>query len=156
MTFSSHLLTIQTSRNSLLCVGLDPDPSLLPAGAPNVLEFNKRIIEATHDIVCAYKLNLAFYEALGEDGGGILRATLKEIPDEVLTIGDGKRGDIGNTAERYAAALFSDLQFNAITVNPYLGYDSIAPFLKDENRGVFVLALTSNPGSRDFQRLNCI
>ena len=153
MTFAARLREIQTFRNSLLCIGLDPDPSLLPAGAGTVLEFNKRIIESTHELVCAYKLNLAFYEALGDEGWGILRATLREIPDTALSIGDGKRGDIGNTAERSAASLFDDLRFGAITVNPYMGSDSVNPFLKNEERGVFVLALTSNPGSRDFQRL---
>ena len=153
MTFSARLREIQTARNSLVCVGLDSDPSLLPKGISGILEFNKRIIEATHDIVCAYKVNLAFYEALGEDGWRTLESTLEEIPDEVLTIGDGKRGDIGNTAERYAHALFSRLDFDAITVNPYMGADAIEPFLTQQERGVFVLALTSNPGSRDFQRL---
>lgn len=153
MAFSSHLRSVQTTRNSLVCIGLDPDPSLLPAGVSGVYEFVRRIVESTHDLVCAYKLNLAFYEALGDEGWRILRSILREIPDSVITIGDGKRGDIGNTAERYALALFSDLRFNAVTVNPYMGSDSVEPFLQDENRGVFVLTLTSNPGSRDFQRL---
>ena len=153
MTFSARLRAVQKERHSLVCIGLDPDPSLIPAGAGSVLDFNRRMIASTHDLVCCYKMNLAFYEALGDDGWRILRATLREIPDSALTIGDGKRGDIGNTAERYAFALFSDLGFDAITVNPYMGFDAIEPFLKDTSCGVFVLALTSNPGSRDFQRL---
>ncbi|MGH2567402.1 MAG: orotidine-5'-phosphate decarboxylase, partial [Bacteroidota bacterium] len=118
------------------------------------LTFNRRIIDATHDLVCAYKLNLAFYEALGDGGWRVMEKTLEHIPRGIITIGDGKRGDIGNTAERYAAALFDELGFDAATVNPYMGYDSIEPFLRRKERGVFLLALTSNPGSRDFQSLN--
>ncbi len=122
-------------------------------GEKGLLQFNKQIIEATGDLVCAFKMNLAFYEALGGQGWEILRKTLELIPDGVLTIGDGKRGDIGNTSEQYARAIFDQLKFDATTVNPYMGHDSVEPFLKDESRGVFLLALTSNPGSRDFQRL---
>jgi len=118
-----------------------------------VLEFNRQIIEATSDLVCAYKPNLAFYEAMGDRGLSALRETLKLIPRSILTIGDGKRGDIGNTAERYAKSLFDDFGFDSITVNPYMGLDSIEPFLKNPEKGVFLLALTSNLGSKDFQRL---
>ncbi len=157
MTFLKKLRNAQRRQKSLLCVGLDPDPSLLPTHLPRtangVIEFNRHIIEATHDLVCAYKLNLAFYEALGIDGWRVIQETLQFIPRHLLTIGDGKRGDIGNTSERYAAALFGDLGFDAITVTPYMGYDSLEPFLRDSSRGVFILALTSNNGSRDFQRL---
>jgi orotidine-5'-phosphate decarboxylase len=157
MTFLKKLRTIQRRQKSLLCVGLDPDPSLLPTHLPRtadgIIEFNRHIIEATHDLVCAYKLNLAFYEALGIDGWRVLQETLRCVPRHLVTIGDGKRGDIGNTSERYAAALFGDLNFDAITVHPYMGYDSLEPFLRDSSRGVFILALTSNKGSGDFQRL---
>jgi orotidine-5'-phosphate decarboxylase len=118
-----------------------------------VLEFNRQIIEATQDLVCAYKPNLAFYEAMGDRGLNALRETLKLIPKSVLSIGDGKRGDIGNTAERYAKSLFDDFGFDSVTVNPYMGFDSIEPFLKNPEKGVFILTLTSNPGSKDFQRL---
>jgi orotidine-5'-phosphate decarboxylase len=157
MTFTERLSSIQSRTGSLVCVGLDVDPEKIPShlrSRPDgVLEFNKRIIDATSDVVCAYKPNLAFYEALGELGWTILRETVRAIPNGILTIGDAKRGDIGNTAERYAYALFTDLGFDAVTVNPYLGFDSVEPFLRDPEKGVFLLALTSNPGSKDFQRL---
>ncbi|MBI2620182.1 MAG: orotidine-5'-phosphate decarboxylase [Ignavibacteriales bacterium] len=157
MNFTERLTETQSRQNSVLCVGLDVDASLLPAALPpdaeGVIEFNRQIIGATQDLVCAYKINLAFYEALGETGWGVLRKTLGLIPKDIVTIGDGKRGDIGNTSERYARVIFRDLGFDAATVNPYMGYDSVEPFLRDEERGAFVLALTSNPGSQDFQRL---
>lgn len=118
-----------------------------------VLEFNRQIIEATQDLVCAYKPNLAFYEAMGEGGLTTLRETLMLIPKSVLTIGDGKRSDIGNTAEQYAKSLFNDFGFDSATINPYMGFDSVEPFSRNPEKGVFLLALTSNPGSKDFQRL---
>ncbi|MCX7985049.1 MAG: orotidine-5'-phosphate decarboxylase [Bacteroidetes bacterium] len=156
-TFIEKLRSVQQKTHSLLCIGLDVDPQKLPhhlqKHTGGILEFNRAIIEATSDLVCAYKPNLAFYEALGERGWLILRKTLKLIPWGTITIADGKRGDIGNTAEQYARALFDGLGFDAVTVNPYMGYDSIEPFLRMPEKGVFVLALTSNPGSRDFQRL---
>ncbi len=157
MTFTQKLRAVQLQQNSLLCIGLDVDlekiPEHLKLSVNPVLEFNKQLIEATSDLVCAYKPNLAFYEAMGERGLTVLRETLKLIPKSVLTIGDGKRGDIGNTAERYAKSLFNDFGFDSITVNPYMGFDSVEPFLKNPEKGVFLLALTSNPGSKDFQRL---
>ena len=156
MNFTERLRQTQQSRQSHLCIGLDVDPAKLPdhlKGKPDGLTlFTKAIIRATSDLVCAYKPNLAFYEALGDKGGKVLRSTLKAIPQGVLTIGDGKRGDVGNTSTQYAKALFDDLGFDAVTVNPYMGFDSVEPFLQDESRGVFLLALTSNPGSNDFQR----
>jgi orotidine-5'-phosphate decarboxylase len=118
-----------------------------------VTDFNRRIIDATHDLVCAYKLNLAFYEAGGERGWRSLHETLRSIPGNIITIGDAKRGDIGNTAELYARSLFTELRFSACTVNPYMGTDSVEPILRDPDRGVFVLAVTSNPGAKDFQYL---
>ena len=157
MKFVDKLQTVQRKNKSLLCVGLDTDPAKLPdhfrKSKNAVLKFNQEIIEATSDLVCAYKLNLAFYEALGEKGWHILQKTLASIPKMIVTIGDGKRGDIGNTAERYAAALFKEHHFDAATVNPYLGYDSIEPFIRSDEHCAFVLALTSNKGSNDFQRL---
>ena len=157
MTITRHLQDIQTRRNSLLCIGLDVDPEKIPehlkSASNPVLEFNRQIIEATSDLVCAYKPNLAFYEAMGTSGFHTLHETRKLIPSTVLTIGDGKRGDIGNTAERYAKSLFDDLGFDFVTVNPYMGFDSVEPFLSNPEKGVFILALTSNPGSKDFQRL---
>ncbi|HTY37682.1 MAG TPA: orotidine-5'-phosphate decarboxylase [Bacteroidota bacterium] len=157
MTFIEKLQKAQRKNKSLLCVGLDTDPAKLPPhlgkSAAAVLKFNREIIEATGDLVCAFKLNLAFYEALGEKGWRVIRETLAAVPKSVITIGDGKRGDIGNTAERYASALFDELEFDAATVNPYLGFDSVEPFIRSEAHGAFVLALTSNKGSNDFQRL---
>ena len=142
---------------SLLCVGLDPDPSLMPV--ESVLEFNRAIVDATADLVCAYKPNLAFYEALGIEGLEALRATLRHIrkaAPHVVTIGDCKRGDIGSTARAYAKAMFEVWGFDAVTVSPYLGEDSVEPFLEYEERGVFLLCRTSNPGSRDFQALKTL
>jgi orotidine-5'-phosphate decarboxylase len=158
MTFAQKLQKVQRKNKSLLCVGLDTDPGKLPrhlgTSKTAVLQFNRHIIEATSDLVCAYKLNLAFYEALGERGWHIIHETLASIPSEVITIGDGKRGDIGNTAEYYARALYDDLGFDAATVNAYMGYDSVEPFIRSEQHCAFVLALTSNEGSNDFQRVN--
>ena len=157
MSFTESLRKIQEEQNSLLCIGLDSDPDLLPTHLgktpESVLEFNNQVIEATKDLVCGYKLNLAFYEALGSEGWKVLESTISSVPATLLVIGDAKRGDIGNTAERYASALLADLKFGAVTVNPYMGYDSIEPFIKYRERGVFLLALTSNQGSKDFQRL---
>jgi len=157
MTFRGKLLDSQTGKNSLLCIGLDTDvnkiPDCLRACENPVLEFNKRIIESTHDLVCAYKFNLAFYEAMGSIGFETLLQTLKLVPKSIITIGDGKRGDIGNTSQQYAKAFFEYFCFDAVTLNPYMGYDSIEPFLQYVDKGVFILALTSNSGSKDFQRL---
>ncbi len=157
MTFTQRLREIQIKQNSLLCIGLDVDADKIPTHLKSfenpALEFNRQIIEATHDLVCAYKPNLAFYEAMGERGILALRETLKLIPKSVFTIGDGKRGDIGNTSERYAKSLFDDFSFDSATINPYMGFDSVEPFLANSEKGIFILALTSNLGSRDFQRL---
>jgi orotidine-5'-phosphate decarboxylase len=157
MSFTQRLCQVQIKQNSLLCIGLDVDEDKIPAHLQSMenpaIEFNRQIIEATHDLVCAYKPNLAFYEAMGESGITTLQETLKFIPKSVLSIGDGKRGDIGNTAERYAKSLFYDFGFDSVTVNPYMGFDSVEPFLTNPEKGVFILALTSNSGSKDFQRL---
>jgi len=145
--------TIQ-ARNSLLCVGLDVNPQRIPSHLMDrndpIFQFNKAIIDATADLVLAYKPNLAFYEALGSEGWEILKRTVAYIPKGIIKIGDAKRGDIGSTAQKYAEGLF-DLGFDIVTVNPYLGWDSISPFVQDKEKGVFVLCLTSNPSSRDFQ-----
>lgn len=156
MTFFGKLQSIQRANHSLVCVGLDTDVQLLPrhlrGSLDAVLEFNRHIIESTRDLVCAYKPNLAFYEALGSRGWEILHQTLALIPKEIVTIGDAKRGDIGNTAEHYARAMFEYFRFDAVTINVYMGYDAVEPFIRNPERGVFVLSLTSNPGSKDFQR----
>jgi len=157
MNFSQRLRRIQKKNNSLLCIGLDTDVNMIPEslfewGDP-VYEFNRRIIDATKDLVCAYKINLAFYEVTGEHGWYTVHQTLARIPEEIVTIGDGKRGDIGNSSARYAKLFVEDYEFAASTVNPYMGEDSVAPFLENSHQGAFVLALTSNPGARDFQYL---
>ncbi len=151
MRFFDKLERASQKNGSLLCVGLDPDPALMPID--DIIKFNREIIEATCDYVCAYKPNLAFYEALGEKGYAALRQTLKAIPDDIPVIGDAKRGDIGNTARAYARALFDELRFDAATVNPYLGGDAVEPFLEREEKAAFILCRTSNPGARDLQDL---
>jgi len=138
-------------NGSLLCVGLDPDPARMPVS--DVAAFNRAIIEATAGLVCAYKPNLAFYEALGERGLAALRDTLAAIPPDIPVIADGKRNDIGNTAKAYARALFDELGVDAATVNPYLGGDAVEPFLEREEKAAFILCRTSNPGARDLQDL---
>jgi orotidine-5'-phosphate decarboxylase len=151
MKFTDKLLNASRKNKSWLCIGLDPDPELMPA--VDVLQFNKAIIDATHDLVCAYKPNLAFYEATGSVGFAILDKTIKHVPAEIPVIADAKRGDIGNTARAYARALFSVLGFDAATINPYLGFDSIEPFINCQDKGVFILCRTSNKGATDFQDL---
>jgi len=149
--FVSRLLNASRRNRSLLCVGLDPDPARLPV--KDIFEFNKAIIDATADLVCCYKPNLAFYEALGIRGLQALKKTVAYIPRDIPVIGDAKRGDIGNTAAAYAKALFEYYKFDAVTVNPYLGYDSVKPFLDYRNKGIFVLCRTSNSSACDFQDL---
>ncbi|HYU19214.1 MAG TPA: orotidine-5'-phosphate decarboxylase [Chloroflexota bacterium] len=155
--FVEKLTTAAQRNRSLLCVGLDVDPRLAPpslVGRDGWIErFTLGIVEATADLVCAYKPNLAFFEALGIDGYQGLRRTLDGLPKDVVSIGDAKRGDVGNTAAAYARALFDVWGFDAATVNPYLGHDALQPFLDYRDRGVFVVCKTSNPGSGDFQDL---
>jgi orotidine-5'-phosphate decarboxylase len=149
--FVSRLLKASRINRSLLCVGLDPDPSKLPV--KDIFEFNRAIIDATSDLVCCYKPNLAFYEAMGIRGLQALKKTVNYIPKEIPVIGDAKRGDIGNTAAAYAKALFDYYKFDAVTVNPYMGYDSVKPFIDYKSKGVFVLCRTSNSSASDFQDL---
>ena len=140
------------ARRSFLCVGLDADPKKMPAHLNgDVLAFNKAIIDATRDLCVAYKPNTAFYEALGLDGMRILRDTIAYIGDDHFVIADAKRGDIGNTSRYYASFAFNTLGADAITVAPYMGADSVEPFLEYEGKWTILLALTSNKGSRDFQ-----
>ncbi len=157
MNFQDRISEIQQSTRSLLCIGLDTDESKIPESLRSLdhplVEFNKRIIDATADLVCAYKLNLAFYEVYGLKGWEALIETLAHIPSGLIRIADGKRNDIGNSADRYARALLEEMDFDAVTVNPYMGADTVEPFLKNPAKGAFVLALTSNPGSKDFQKL---
>jgi orotidine-5'-phosphate decarboxylase len=153
----SDLVSLIKKKESYLCVGLDTDitkiPDHLKRSSDPVFEFNKYIIDATIDYAVAYKPNLAFYECLGKAGWESLEKTLEWIPDDVFTIADAKRGDIGNTAYMYAKAFFEQLSFDSVTVAPYMGEDSVKPFLEFENKWAIVLALTSNTGSKDFQQL---
>ncbi|MEX1254975.1 MAG: orotidine-5'-phosphate decarboxylase [Dehalococcoidia bacterium] len=151
MSFREKLTRAAERNRSLLCVGLDPDPARLPDGG--VADFLCAVVEATKDLVCAYKPNLAFYEQLGEQGYAALRAVLQAIPDDIPVIADAKRGDVAHTAEAYARALFDELGFDAATVNPYLGGDAVEPFVARADRGVFIVCRTSNPGARDLQDL---
>jgi orotidine-5'-phosphate decarboxylase len=157
MTFREKLARSCRRLDSALCVGLDPDPEQFPEGLPKdpgeaTVIFNRAIIGATKDLAAAYKPNLAFYEALGASCYETLVQTLEAIPKETVTIADGKRGDIGNTARMYAKSVFEIHGFDAVTVNPYMGEDAIRPFLEYEGKGAILLCLTSNPSSADFQR----
>ena len=148
---------IRQKRN-YLCVGLDTDLSRIPPHLqqhPNaVFEFNKQIIDATKDLCVSYKINTAFYEAMGAKGWDIMEQTINYIPATHLKIADAKRADIGNTSSYYAKAFFETLPFDAITVAPYMGEDSVRPFLEYENKWTIVLGLTSNKGAADFEMLN--
>jgi len=154
VNFIDKLTTAAQKNKSLLCIGLDPDPGRMP-DKTGVFEFNRAIIEATADLVCAYKPNFAFYEALGNEGIDALKKTVSCIPDNIPVIADAKRGDIGNTAKAYARAIFDNFNFDATTVSPYLGFDSLEPFIQYRDRGVFILCRTSNTGAADFQDLRC-
>ena len=156
MTREALFLQIQ-QKSSFLCVGLDPDLNKMPLHLLHeddpIFAFNRQIIDATADYCVAYKPNLAFYEALGAKGWETLAKTLAYIPKDIFTIADAKRGDIGNTSSLYAKAFFETLNFDAVTVAPYMGSDSVTPFLDFPGKWVILLALTSNAGSADFQHL---
>lgn len=154
MNFFEKLTNAAQQNNSLLCVGLDPDLTMIPE--QDVVFLNSLIIEATADLVCAYKPNLAIYEAMGREGLSALDKTLDMIRKTNLDtpiIGDGKRGDIGPCSFAYTKMLFEKYNFDAVTVNPYMGSDSITPFLDSRNKGIFILCRTSNPGGKDIQEL---
>ncbi len=157
MNFLDKLLTTSRAQNSLLCVGLDPERDRLPAQlhdmpvARAITYFCRAIIEATAPYVCAFKPNLAFFEVLGPEGMYVFQEVLQAIPGHIPVIVDAKRGDLGNTARNYAAAVFDVYGCDAVTVNPYLGYDSVAPFLAYHEKGVILVCRTSNPSARDFQ-----
>ncbi|MCK9480347.1 MAG: orotidine-5'-phosphate decarboxylase [Bacteroidia bacterium] len=143
------------TKKSFLCTGIDPEIDKLPLHLPrttdSILEFNQEIIKYTQQYSVAYKLNTAFFEQYGKQGWEVLEETRKVIPKRIFTIADAKRGDIGNTSAMYAKAFFETLNFDAITVSPYMGEDSLRPFLEFKNKWVIVLALTSNSGAKDFQ-----
>ena len=149
MNFKQKFLKITDKNKSLLCVGLDIDKEKMPkflfdSSKDPFFDFNKSIIDATKDVVCAYKLNMAFYEALGKKGFDSLEKTIQYIPNNIVVILDGKRNDIGSTASKYAQSLFDVLHADAITVNPYLGKDDVMPFLKYKDKFSFILCKTSN------------
>jgi orotidine-5'-phosphate decarboxylase len=155
---TSQLIAQIAAKKSFLCIGLDVDltkiPQHLMALEDPIFEFNKAIIDATHDLCVSYKPNTAFYEAYGIKGWQSLQKTIAYINDkhpEIFTIADAKRGDIGNTSSMYAKAFFEDMQFDSVTVAPYMGKDSVEPFLAFENKHTIMLALTSNEGAFDFQ-----
>ena len=154
MTRQELIAQIQ-KKKSYLCVGLDTSIDKIPAHLLQeenpVLAFNKAIIDATKDYTVAYKINTAFYEAQGLKGWQIMEETLKYIPQECFTIADAKRGDIGNTSEQYAKTFFETYPYDSVTVAPYMGKDSVSPFLKFNNKWTIVLGLTSNEGGKDFQ-----
>jgi orotidine-5'-phosphate decarboxylase len=158
MKFIEKLVNISRKNNSLLCVGLDTDiekiPRSLLKNSDPIFSFNQKIIGSTCDLVCAYKPNIAFYEAHGSKGWEALKKTCEAIPKEIPIIVDAKRGDIGNTAQMYAKAIFEDLGADAVTVNPYMGEDAVSPFLEHEDKCAFILCLTSNKGAQDFQLLS--
>ena len=142
-------------KRSYLCIGLDTDKNKIPSHLKKyddpVFEFNRQIIDATHEYCISYKPNLAFYEANGPAGLTSLQKTMSAIPSDIFTIADAKRGDIGNTSEMYAKTFFEYYNFDALTVAPYMGKDSVTPFLNFKDKWVILLALTSNAGSMDFQ-----
>lgn len=146
-------------KRSCLCIGLDSDVEKLPPqfsrNAEGVFNFNKEIIDATSDLCVSYKINTAFYESLGTAGWIAMENTVNYIPEDHFKIADAKRGDIGNTGGNYAKAFLMNLPFDAVTVSPYMGADSISPFLQYGGKWAIILGLTSNPGSEDFQKLHC-
>lgn len=160
MNFKTKLATIQKKNNSLLCIGLDPEVEKLPRSVKNIKEpffaFNKAVIDVTSDLVCAYKLNMAFYEAAGIHGLRQLETTItyiKEKHPDIPIILDAKRSDIDNTARMYAKMAFEYFDVDALTVNPYLGIDSLEPYLEYKDKFIMVVVKSSNPGSVDFQDL---
>lgn len=158
---SAELIKQIEQKRSFLCVGLDTDITLIPsrfkAEKDPIFAFNKAVIDATLPYTVAYKPNIAFYEALGPAGWESLQKTMEYMPKDVFSIADAKRGDIGNTATKYAQTFFeparAGFDFDSVTVAPYMGEDSVTPFLQFENKWVILLALTSNPGSNDFQQM---
>ena len=160
-TFGERLTAAMRANDSLLCVGLDPDLSRFPASlrgerdvTRSIVAFNAAVVDATSDLVCAYKPNLGFYLAHGGAGVAALEATRRLIPAHIPVILDAKVGDIGSTATAYATGYFATWGFDAVTVNPYLGEDSLQPFLSHGDRGVIIVCKTSNPGSGDLQDLS--
>ena len=156
-SFTDKIRHASDATRSLVCVGLDPDPALMPV--QDVFEFNRGIVEATAAVACAFKPNLAFYEAQGRSGLDALERTMahiRQVAGHAVIIGDAKRGDIGPSGRAYARAMFEVWGFDAVTVNAWGGRDTVEPFLEYESRGVFVWCRGSNPGSADFQDLHIV
>ena len=157
MTFKSKLQASEDATGSLLCLGLDPEPDLLPPSIERspagIAQFVQTIVEAVGDSVSSYKLNLAFYERWGRESSWLLDKALAALPKDRPVILDAKRGDVGSTAQAYAHAMFEAWGADAVTVHPYLGYDSVAPFLAHKEKEVFIVCRTSNPGAAEFQHL---
>lgn len=158
MNWREKLSSITHRNNSLLCVGLDVDMEKIPKfflekNNNAMFDFNKAIIDATKELVCAYKLNMAFYEVYGSKGIETLEKTINYIPSNIIIIVDGKRNDIGNTAQKYAQSMFKTYNVDAVTINPYLGINSITPFIEYKNKCSFILCRTSNPSASDLQDL---
>ncbi|MBF0279219.1 MAG: orotidine-5'-phosphate decarboxylase [SAR324 cluster bacterium] len=155
MQYYQKLKTAIEQQNSLLCVGLDPVPERLPEEVLKeknpTLSFLLQIIESTLSSVAAFKPNFAYFESLGPKGMETLAQVIEAIPQEIVVIGDAKRGDVGHSAQMYAKAVFETYQCDAVTVNPYQGFDAVAPFLDYQEKGTYILCLTSNPGANDFQ-----
>ena len=155
-TFHTKLKNQCEFKKSRLCIGLDIDYQLLPDTFNKTIEgsfdFLKTVIDATSELCVAYKLNMGFFEQFGSEGYGLMEKIVDYIGDKSLTIADGKRGDIGNSSKMYAKSIFNQIGFDSATISPYMGIDSVMPFLEDPRFGIFVLCLTSNPGSKDFQK----
>jgi len=156
MTSQQKILT-KNNEDKFICVGLDTDPAKIPehlkSNPEGVYIFNQAIIEATKDYAAAYKINFAFYERNGSEGINELEKTIELIPSDVLSIADAKRGDIGNTSEMYAKSVYEHFGFDAVTLHPYMGKDSLQPFLDFKDKMNYILVLTSNPGANDFEKL---
>lgn len=155
MTYADRLKSRCETTGSALCVGLDPRPDFTEGGVDGIAEFLRRVVGETAEYAAAFKPNMAYFEAMGLKGIEILEDLLDEMPKEVPVILDAKRSDIGETQKYYARSYFENWGVDAVTLNPFLGYDTLEPFLDWEGKGVYLLAVTSNPGSVDFQRRDC-
>jgi len=158
LTFNHKIKKTIINKNSNLCIGLDIDEDRMPSKMDKTINglesYLKDVIDSTVDLCASYKLNMAFYERYGSKGYKMMENILSYINNRSLTIADGKRGDIGNTTRKYAISIFDTIGFDSITVSPYMGADSIVPFIQNKSKGVFVLCLTSNPSSSDVQLIN--
>ncbi len=154
---SQQKIISKNDEGKFICVGLDTDINKIPVFLKEeddaVFKFNQAIIEATKDFAAAYKINFAFYERSGADGINELERTVELIPEDILSIADAKRGDIGNTSEMYAKSIYEHFCFDAVTLHPYMGKDSLQPFIEYYDKMNYILGLTSNPGANDFEKL---